>query len=112
VVTLRVTNAGGQTAQISQTVVVAAGTAPTATFVFSPQSPRTSQDIFFTAEASRAASGRRIVAYDWNFGSGRTGTGVTVAKRYDTPGTYNVTLTVTDDAFQQATTTQSVTVVP
>ena len=112
VVTLRVTDVRGQTAQVSKPVTVTAGTPPTASFTFSPTSPRTSQDIFFTAEASRAASGRRIVAYDWNFGSGRTGTGVTVAKRYDTPGTYVVTLTVTDDASQQTTVSQSVTVIP
>jgi len=112
VVTLRVTNATGQTAQISQTVVVAVATPPTASFLYSPTTPRTSQDIFFTAEASRAVPGRRIVAYDWNFGSGRTGTGVTVSKRYDTPGSYVVTLTVTDDAFQQSTVSQTVSVIP
>lgn len=112
VVTLRVTNAAGHTAQVSQTIVVSTATPPTASFVFSPSQPRTSQDIFFSAEASRAAPGRRIVAYDWNFGSGRTGTGVTVAKRYDTAGSYVVTLTVTDDAFQQTTVSQTVTVVP
>ena len=46
-----------------------------------------------------AAPGHTLVAYDWDFGSGRTGTGVTVAKRYDTPATYNVTLKVHDDTF-------------
>lgn len=112
VVTLRVTNNNGQFAQISQSIAVSAGTPPTASFVFSPTQPRTSQDIFFSAEASRAANGRRLVAYDWNFGSGRTGTGVTVAKRYDTPGSYVVTLTVTDDAFQQTTVSQTVNVIP
>ncbi len=39
-------------------------------------------------------------------------TGVTVAKRYDTAGSYVVTLTVTDDAFQQTTVSQTVTVMP
>ena len=112
VVTLRAANLNGQSVATSQTVTVAAGTAPTASFTFSPTAPRTSQDIFFSAEASRAASGRRIVAYDWNFGSGRTGSGVTVAKRYDTAGSYVVTLTVTDDAFQATTVSQTVTVTP
>ena len=112
VVTLRATNINGQSASVSQTVTVGAGTAPTAAFTFSPTAPRTSQDIFFSAEGSRAASGRRIVAYDWNFGSGRTGSGVTVSKRYDTAGSYVVTLTVTDDAFQSTTVTQTVTVIP
>jgi chitodextrinase len=111
-VTLRVTDPRGQSAQTSQTITVTGGTPPTASFVYSPTTPRASQDIFFTAEASRAASGRRIVSYDWNFGSGRTGTGVTIAKRYDTVGTYVVTLTVTDDAFQQSTVSQTISVVP
>jgi hypothetical protein len=111
-VTLRVTDDRGQSAQTSQSVAVTPGTPPTAAFVFSPTAPRASQDIFFTAEASRAANGRRLISYDWNFGSGRSGNGVTIAKRYDTPGAYVVTLTVTDDAFQQATVSQTVTVVP
>ena len=59
---------------------------PTASFVYSPTAPRAGQQIFFTAEASRAATGRHIVSYDWNFGSGRTGNGVTVSKQYDQPG--------------------------
>ena len=57
------------------------------------------REIFFNAQASRAAPGHTLVAYDWDFGSGRTGEGVTIAKRYDTPGTYNVTLKVHDDTF-------------
>jgi PKD repeat protein len=111
-VTLRVTDARGQSAQTSQVVAVTGGTPPTATFVFSPTAPRSGQQIFFTAEASRAAPGRRIVSYDWNFGSGRTANGVTVAKQYDTPGSYVVTLTVTDDAGQQGTSSQTVAVTP
>jgi PKD repeat protein len=111
-VTLRVTDDRGQSAQISQAVTITAGTPPTASFVYSPTAPFAGQDIFFTAEASRAAEGRRIVAYDWNFGSGRTATGVTVSKRYDTPASYVVTLTVTDDAGQQATVSQTISVVP
>jgi PKD repeat protein len=107
-----VTDVRGQSAQVQKPVTVTAATPPTAIFTFSPTAPRTSQDIFFSAQGSRAASGRSIVAYDWDFGSGRTGSGVTVAKRYDTPGTYVVTLTVVDDAFQQSTVTQAVTVTP
>ena len=81
---------------MSKPVTVTAGTPPTAAFSFSPTAPRTSQDIFFTAEASRATSRRDLRRIAWNFGSGRTGTGVTVAKRYDTAGSYVVTLTVTE----------------
>ncbi len=38
-----------------------------------------------------------ILSYAWNFGDGQTGTGPTPAHVYATPGTYAITLTVTDD---------------
>lgn len=101
-VRLTVTDARGQSAMTSQSLSVEATPAPTADFIFSPSAPRVSQDIFFNAQASRAAPGHTIVAYDWDFGSGRNGTGVTVSKRYDTVGTYNVTLKVHDDTFTPA----------
>jgi PKD repeat protein len=107
-VTLRVVDDRGQSASLSQTLTVAAGAPPTSSFVYSPNPPAVSQDIFFTGEASRAAPGRTLVGYDWNFGSGRNASGVTAVKRYDTPATYVVTLTVTDDAGQQGTSSQSV----
>lgn len=84
---------------------------PTASFTFSPAAPRFGQVVFFNAAASTAAPGHRLVAYDWDFGTGREGYGVSVSKTYDIdlipPGaisgdeiTFNVTLTVTDDTFQ------------
>jgi PKD repeat protein len=109
-VRLTATDARGASTMVAKTVTVGAGTAPTASFTFSPSAPLVNEQIFFTAEASRAASGRRIVSYDWNFGSGRTGTGVTISKAYDAPGTYTVTLTVTDDAGNKGTATQQVAV--
>lgn len=107
-VSLTVQDPGGRSASISKSVTVTAGIRPTALFTFSPTAPGVSQDIFFTAAGSTAAPGRRIVAYDWDFGSGRTATGVTTVKRYDTAGSYVVTLQVTDDTGLTGTTTQTV----
>ena len=110
---LTVTDVRGRSTTISQAITVVLSDKPKPDFVFSPTAPKAGQDIFFNAAASTAAAGRKIVAYDWDFGSGRTGTGMTVAKRYDTPATYSVTLTVTDDTFSPSGTavvTKSVTV--
>ena len=52
-----------------------------------------------------------IVAYDWDFGDGNTGTGVNPTHIYAADGIYTVTLTVTDDAgdtSDPATTTASI----
>lgn len=112
-VTLSVTDVRGRTATTSSIVAVTATEKPKADFIFSPTAPKAGQDIFFNAASSTAAPGHKIVAYDWDFGSGRTGTGMTIAKRYDTPGSYAVTLTVVDDTFSPggtAVTTKTVTV--
>jgi hypothetical protein len=113
VVRLTVTDARGQSVVTSQSVTVITTPAPTADFTFSPTTPIAGREIFFNAQTSKAAPGHTLVAYDWDFGSGRTGSGVTIAKRYDTPGTYNVTLKVHDDTFSPtgtAVATKAVTV--
>ena len=107
---LTVTDDRGTSSTLSQPISVTATAAPKADFTFSPTEPRFGQEVFFNAAASTAAPGHKIVAYDWDFGTGRTGIGLTVAKRYDIdlipPGavtgdeaSFNVTLTVTDDTF-------------
>lgn len=110
-VRLTVTDVGGLSATAVQAVTVTQTARPTASFTFSPAAPRFGQAVFFNAAASTAAPGHRLVAYDWDFGTGRAGYGLTVSKTYDIdlipPGaisgdeiTFNVTLTVTDDTFQ------------
>jgi PKD repeat protein len=107
-VRLTVTDARGASGAVAQPITVGAATPPSAAFTFSPTAPAPGQLIFFNAEASRAAPGRQLVYYSWDFGSGRTGSGVTIAKGYDTPGSYVVTLTVEDDAGAKATTSMQV----
>ncbi len=84
--------------------------APIAEFAFSPLAPLTDQDVSFNASASKAGPGRTIVSYDWDFGSGTPQRGVIVSKPYDEPGTYIVTLTVTDDVGQRGKVSKLVTI--
>lgn len=101
-VTLTVTDDGGYSASKTGTVTVVNAAAPTAEFAFSPSNPAPHDTVYFNASASKAAVGRTIVRYDWDFGTGRTGTGITASKVYDTEAKYKVTLTVTDDVGNTA----------
>lgn len=51
-----------------------------------------------------------IASYDWTFGDGASGSGVTVSHTYGADGTYTVTLTVTDGNDLDDSTSQNVTV--
>ena len=49
-------------------------------------------------DASGSSDNVGIVSYEWDFGDGTNGTGITLAHSYSDPGVYNVTLTVKDAA--------------
>ncbi len=51
-----------------------------------------------------------IVAWDWDFGDGRTGFGEQIDHKYDQEGTYTVKLMVTDAAGNTYTATESISV--
>ncbi|MGY2085987.1 PKD domain-containing protein, partial [Blastococcus sp. SYSU DS0539] len=79
--------------------------APTAAFTAAPA------DLTVAVDASGSAdSDGRVAGYAWDFGDGGTGTGVTASHTYAAAGTYQVRLTVTDDAGATGTVTQAVTV--
>jgi PKD repeat protein len=109
-VTLTVTDAAGSTTQRVQNLAVGAGAAPTAAFTFSPTSPALFESVSFNAEASRAGVPGRTFTSQWNFGDGTTGSGLTTSHAYTALGTYVVTLTLTDNAGVQSTTSQSITI--
>jgi hypothetical protein len=105
-VQLTVTDAYGRSATTSQTMSVGAGVNPTAVITFSPQDPLPGTTVQFNALQSRAAPGRTIVSYSWDFGDGTTGAGVQTSHPYPFIGNYTVTLVVTDDVGRTGVVTQ------
>ena len=104
-VTLTVTDDKGATATKTSSLTVAAPQAPVAAFT----SAVTGLGVALDASGSRDPDGT-IASYAWTFGDGAASTGVNATHTYATPGSYDVTLTVTDDSGATATTTESVTV--
>jgi chitodextrinase len=108
VVSLTVTDGFGRSATTSSSISVGAGVNPTASFVFSPTDPLPGTRVFFNATASRAAPGRSIVSYSWDFGDGTSGSGVQASHLYPALGSFTVTLVVTDDAGRTSSVSQTV----
>lgn len=83
---------------------------PVASFTFSPASPIVSEIISFNASASLDEPPGYITSYQWDFDDGATDTGVTVTHAYTNPGTYSVTLNVTDNDGLSSTQSKNVVV--
>ena len=107
-VTLTVFDSVGRQKSASQLVTIGGGVPPTAAFAFSPTKPTPGQSVNFNGTASKAAPGRTIVSYQWDFGDGAFGSGPVVSHAYGIAGDYNVTLTVTDSTKQTAAVSQPV----
>jgi PKD repeat protein len=111
-VTLTVTDQYSRTASTTQTVDVAGGAGPTASFLTSPSAPHAGDSVNFNASASVPTAGRTIRTYAWDFGDGtlKTTSGPTTTHDFVAPGAYTVTLVVTDDAGRTGVATSTVTV--
>ncbi|WP_256623778.1 S8 family serine peptidase [Methanolobus chelungpuianus] len=87
--------------------------APTARMTINPSSAYAGENITFDASGSTDSDGD-ISSYSWAFGDGYTGNGATAQHAYSAAGTYNVTLTVTDNSGDTgiATGTVSISEIP
>jgi PKD repeat protein len=112
-VTLIVTNDRTLSHSTQQAVSVAAGSGPTAAFVFSPTPVVANVQTFFDASSSKPGTGHTIASYTWNFGDGdplSIRTSPLENHDFAAAGTYIVQLTVTDEAGQKAVISQSIVV--
>lgn len=88
-------------------------TAPTARATADPASARTGQRVDLGASGSTDAETPDDLDYSWDLGDGgstKDGSGETVHHAFDQPGTYDVTVTVTDPDGAEDTDTVQVTV--
>ncbi len=106
-VTLTVTDNRGATNAVTKAVTVSAApnVAPVAAFTSSTSGLAVTVD-----GATSSDPDGTIVSYAWGFGDGSTGSGATASRTYAAAGTYNVTLTVTDNRGGTNAITKSVTV--
>ena len=82
---------------------------PTASFTATPTSGVAPLTVSFNASSSSDSDGT-IVSYAWDFKDGYTGNGVTVNHTFNSTGSYNVGLTVTDDKGATDSATKTITV--
>ena len=107
-VTLTVRDDGGAEATDTVTVTVLANQPPIANAGLD-RNATVGEAVSFDASASTDPDGS-IVEYAWSFGDGATGSGVTAAHSYASEGTFEVTLTATDDGGASGMDTATITV--
>ena len=106
-VTLTVTDNRGTTSSVSHLVTVTGGAAnmpPSAVAAVS-----CAQLVCTASGAGSTDPDGSIASYDWSWGDGATGTGVTSSHTYAAAGSYPVALTVTDNAGATAGATRTAT---
>lgn len=84
---------------------------PNAVATLSATQARVGEAITFNASSSSDPDGQ-IVSYLWQFGDGQTSNQAVVTRSYAQPGSYTVTLTVTDNQGATGQATGQVTVTP
>lgn len=114
-ITLTVTDDKGVTSQhakgIDITAVREGNERPTATFSLTPPEGEAPLTIVADATESTDPDGW-ITTFDWDFGDGGTANGVTANHTYLETGTYTITLVITDNQGETATSNATLQVMP
>jgi hypothetical protein len=95
--------AGG--AATTAVVLATRGHAPTVTQVNATPASGIQAGTAFLFSADGNDEDGDSLTYNWNFGDGATGTGITVTHVYNIPGAFNVTVTVSDGNKETSGTT-------
>jgi PKD repeat protein len=107
-VTLTVTDDGGATGTVTKSVTVSAAvnTAPVANFT----APSCTVNVAcsFVSSSTDSQGVGTITTFAWDFGDSSTGNTSTFSKTYASTGSYNVTLTVTDNGSLSHSVTKTV----
>jgi PKD repeat protein len=113
-VTLTVRDSRGAVHSTAKALIVSGPAAPVAQFTVTPSTATFATTFAFSAAASTVGAGATIDRYLWDFGDGETADGIVPAKthKYNAPGTYIVTLTITDSLQRTAIRTAPLVVAP
>ncbi|WP_348770178.1 PKD domain-containing protein, partial [Arthrobacter sp. E3] len=102
---VRAVDSAGNLSASSPVITATGGVAPpTAAFT------TTAAGLQISFDASTSTAAGTSPDFAWDFGDGTTGNGATVTHSYTELGSYQATLTVTDDQGEQATKTQTLAV--
>ena len=82
---------------------------PIASFTMNPISGTAPLEVTFDASNSYDPDGN-IVSYAWDFGDGTSGSGVTMKHTFNSKGSYNIKLTVTDNKEATSITIKTITI--
>jgi PKD repeat protein len=100
-------NNGGVSTKSQEVSVLPANQPPNASFSATPATGKAPLNVSVDASSSTDPDGS-IISYDWDFDNGTSGTGASASVVYDNIGSYDITLTVTDDDGAKSTTSISV----
>ena len=112
-ISLTVTDNAGATNTATTTANIVATNQPPVARPGGPYSGTAGISLALDGSTSSDPDGT-VASYAWNFGDGTSGTGSTPSKTYASAGTFNITLTVTDNngATHSATTTATIALPP